>query len=116
MLIQGWARQGNLPNARAWFERMVADGYAPGAGCYTSLISEYCKSGHLRPAESLLAELLRKGCLGKTKTVAYTMLIDAHGKLGNVWEAERLMHSMMESRVEASLVAHLIGVALAVWI
>ncbi|CAE7729478.1 unnamed protein product [Symbiodinium sp. CCMP2592] len=105
MLVQGWARQGNLEGAQRWLARMVADGYTPPERCYLALISEHCKAGELSSAESLLSELLRPGYPGHAKTVGCTMLIDAYGKLGKCKEAERVMHRMEECRVNASLVS-----------
>ncbi|CAE7946015.1 unnamed protein product [Symbiodinium sp. KB8] len=105
MLVQGWARQGNLQGAQRWLARMVADGYTPPERCYLTLISEHCKAGELSSAESLLSELLRPGYTGKAKTVGCTMLIDAYGKLGKCKEAESVMRRMEECHVKASLVS-----------
>ncbi|CAE7206962.1 unnamed protein product, partial [Symbiodinium sp. CCMP2456] len=105
MLVQGWARQGNLQGAQRWLARMVADGYTPPERCYLTLISEHCKAGELSSAESLLSELLRPVYPKKAKTVGCTLLIVAYGKLGKCKEAESVMRRMEECHVKASLVS-----------
>ncbi|CAI0436129.1 unnamed protein product [Linum tenue] len=90
LLIEAYARVGDVKKARNNFDHMMKTGMKPDDRCTASIIAAYEKKNLLDEALELLLKL--EGDVGFELGVAtYTVMIDWLGKMGLIDEVEQLL-------------------------
>ena len=103
MLIQGWARAGDLNLAQRWMQELRRSGGAPNEGCFLAILMALCKKNRMFEAELTVEEMVR--CFPSLRLQAHTVLIDAYAKLGDLDNAEKWMKPVDEGG-EATVVSY----------
>lgn len=103
MLIQGWARAGELSLAQRWMEALRRSGGTPNQGCFLAILMALCKKNRMTEAEWTVQEMVRQ--FPSTRLQGYTVLVDAYAKLGDLEKAETWMRPIDEGG-EATVVSY----------
>ncbi|KAK9058512.1 hypothetical protein SSX86_023354 [Deinandra increscens subsp. villosa] len=88
---------GLVPQARIWFDEMVANGCAPNVVTYTALIHSYLKANKIANANELFEMMLSCGC--SPNVVTLTALVDGHCKVGQSEKALQIYTRMKGKEV-----------------
>eukprot|EP00913_Durusdinium_trenchii_P003054 g2823.t1 len=103
MLIQGWARAGELTLAARWMERLCSSGHRPNEGCFLALLVAFCQRKDLNSAEATVQEMVQE--YPHLRPQAHTILVDAYAKEGNLQRAEHWMRPIAQDG-EATVVSY----------
>jgi len=111
LLIDAWARRGDMLAARKLLQQMQWERVAPSLPLFNILIGGYLKQGNMGAAEGLFRELESSGTwdmesLGiKPDNVTYTLFLDYWANQGQVDACERIITRMFRKKVEPDVTA-----------
>ena len=111
LLIDAWARRGNMLAARKLLQQMQWERIAPSLQLFNILIGGYLKQGNIGAAEGLFRELESSGTwdmesLGiRPDNVTYTLFLDYWASQGQVDACERIFDRMARKKVTADVQA-----------
>ena len=106
LVIDGWARRGNMLAARKLLQQMQWERIVPSLPLFNMLIDGYLKQGNMGAAENMFRELVSGGTwdmesLGiKPDTVTYTLFLDHWADEGEVDACERIFKKMERENVK----------------
>ncbi|XLS97015.1 hypothetical protein HN51_039750 [Arachis hypogaea] len=103
VLIDGYAKTGNVDGAMRFFERMRQEGIKPDEVTYRAIVNGLCKGGRVEEALGYLEFCKENGVV--VNAMFYSSLIDGHGKAGIVDEAEKLFYEMVDKGYTWILIA-----------
>lgn len=102
-LIHLYAVQGQITNARAVFEKMVAEGVHPTIVSFNTLISAYGSLGLVAEAQEIFDLLLQSKIA--PDVVSYSSLIHVHGKCEQPAKAREIYEKMKNYKVKPNVVS-----------
>ncbi|XP_043694575.1 pentatricopeptide repeat-containing protein At5g04810, chloroplastic-like isoform X2 [Telopea speciosissima] len=87
LLVNYYARRGDMHHAREVFERMLARGIEPTSHVYTNLIHAYAVGRDMEEALSCVRKMKREGI--EMSLVTYSILVGGFGKIGDAEAADK---------------------------
>ena len=106
LVIDGWARRGNMLAARKLLQQMQWERIVPSLPLFNMLIDGYLKQGNMGAAENMFRELVSGGTWDmeslriKPDTVTYTLFLDHWADEGEVDACERIFKKMEREHVK----------------
>nr|GMC94084.1 pentatricopeptide repeat-containing protein At5g04810, chloroplastic [Ipomoea batatas] len=107
LMVNYYARRGDMHRARETFEKMRARGIEPTSHVYTNLVHAYAVGRDMEEALSCVRKMKDEGL--EMSLVTYSIIVSGFAKLGNVDQtgnmdrAEELVREMEEDGIDAPI-------------
>ncbi|KAL3736741.1 hypothetical protein ACJRO7_025648 [Eucalyptus globulus] len=104
ILLEGWGKAPNLPNARETFREMVSAGCDPDIVTYGIMVDILCKAGRVDEAVGIVKEMDSNAC--QPTSFIYSVLVHTYGIENRIEDAVETFLEMKRNGIEADVVAY----------